>query len=221
MNSRYFIYLISSFILLGCKQNTQYILFEDNNFKNYCVTHFDQDGDGEISSSEALNIKSISVITTNISSLKGIESFVNLEELVCSDNSLTQIDVKCFRYLCILNCGDNQIKELDVSHNAELKELVCCNNELSRLNVTNNIFLTLLDCSKNELTSLDVSQNPKLKSLECDYNHLESLDLSNHSNLSTLTCYDNPDLKEIWIRNGHTFKVLNLKNTKAELKYKQ
>lgn len=220
MKSRYIVFILASFVFYGCKLNVQNVTFEDDAFKSYCISLFDQNNDKEISLTEAQDIKSISIITSNINSLKGIESFVNLEELICSDNSLTEIDVRNNSALRILNCGDNQIKELDVSHNSNLTELVCCNNELAQLDVTYNPSLYILDCMKNNLTSLDISKNTALEILVCDYNHLFSLDLCNNPNLSTLTCYDNPELKEIRLLNGHTFQTLNISNTEAELIFK-
>ncbi len=125
------------------------VLFEDVNFKAYCVENFDKDGDGEISVSEALLVTSINCSGKDIQSLSGIEYFTNLTELQCNDNQLTS---------------------LDVSHNTALTYLNCSSNQLTSLDVSNNTGLSYLDCSYNQLTSLDVSQLVYLHDLDCRSN---------------------------------------------------
>ena len=77
-----------------------------------------------------------------------------------------------------LDCSQNQLTELDVRQNAALWGLFCDSNQLSSLDVSNNTALERLDCHLNNLTSLDVSQNPALQKLQCDSNQLTSLDVS-------------------------------------------
>ena len=47
----------------------------------------DANGDGEIEASEAADIKELIVIASSISSLEGIQSFVNLRSLYCDGNT--------------------------------------------------------------------------------------------------------------------------------------
>ena len=54
------------------------VTIEDPVFKELLVERYDRNHDGEISAEEALNVTTISIDTQNISSLKGIERFVNL-----------------------------------------------------------------------------------------------------------------------------------------------
>ena len=82
----------------------------------------------------------------NISCLKGIEAFINLESL---------------------NGACNDIKELDVSKNTKLKYLNCKDCGLTELNVSVSTRLEYLDCSHNYMRELDVSENTKLKYLDC------------------------------------------------------
>ena len=175
-----------------------YIQFEDANFKAYCVQNFDTNEDGEISDEEGLSITQIIVDTDNITSLVGIEHFVNLEYLSCNGSwsnekqtglgKLTSLDVSNNLALTYLSCLRNQLSSLNVSNNTALTSLICGSNRLSSLNVSNNTALTTLACGYNRLTSLDVSNNTALTSLICADNRLSSLDISNNNALTALRC---------------------------------
>lgn len=172
---------------LGAKQVTpvrNYVAFEDDNFKNYCVTNFDTNQDGKVSYAEALAVKTINVNTDNISSLGGIEHFTNLTRLVCKGtrtyNSQTH-DYDC----------SGQLTSVDLSGNPSLTSVSLDANKLTSLNVSKNVSLTYLACAYNQLTSLDVSQNTALLSLHCYNNRLTSLNVTNNTALNMLQCSDN------------------------------
>ena len=55
------------------------IPFEDANFKAYCINNFDTDGDGEISIDEAEAVTEMDILSDNITSLYGINFFLNLK----------------------------------------------------------------------------------------------------------------------------------------------
>ena len=71
--------------------------------------------------------------------MTGIEYFVNLE---------------------ILQCSENEIKAIDISRNTALMELDCSYNNLSTLDVINCISLQKLICFANPIQSFDVSTLP-------------------------------------------------------------
>ena len=174
------------------------VVFADANFKAYCVENFDTDEDGEISMAEARVVESIDVNTDNITSLGGIEHFVNLQHLSCmgsysngSQGQLTSLDVSHNTALIWLYCRGNQLTNLDVSQNTALTRLWCYDNQLTSLDVSQNTALTNLNCGNNQLTSLDVSQNPALNYLYCNGNQLASLDVSQNPALTYLDCYGN------------------------------
>ena len=126
-----------------------HISFADENFKAYCVEHFDTNGDGEINQEEAQAVTAIDCSGKNIASLAGIEYFSNLETLNAS--------------------GNTSLAALDVSTNTSLTKLNVPNTSLTKLNVSSNTLLTTLDCSNNaSLTTLDVSGNTSLTTLVCD-----------------------------------------------------
>ena len=122
------------------------IEFEDENFKAYCVTNFDENNDGEISGSEVADEKTVNVCTDNIKSIKGIEFFASLESLTCKGSKigtkassdayagqLESIDVSKNIHLWELDCSGNKIGEVDVSNNPELQTLICNDNPIDEV----------------------------------------------------------------------------------------
>ena len=164
------------------------VVFDDEIFKAYCVENFDSDGDGEVSYAEAKVVTYIDVSQQGISSLKGIEHFINLTWLSCYDNQLTSLDVSQNTALKQLACDHNQLTSLDVSQNTALERLNCYFNQLTSLDVSKNTALISLHCGSNQLTSLDVSHNTALTELLCHSNQLTSLDVSRNTALISLDC---------------------------------
>lgn len=212
----------------SCSKDDDYTrisAFEDATFKTYVLQMFDTDRDGKISPAEAAAVETIYVHDSKITSLKGIEVFVNLKELYCFGNELTVLDIskntaltglwcsnnKLTRLylpkstaLKTLGCSDNQLTQLDVSKNTALIVLMCSYNKLTALDVTKNTALIRLECRYNNLTALDVSKNTALEVLYCNYNKLTTLDVSNNTALSDLSCTWNPGLTKLWLKNGQT-----------------
>ena len=158
------------------------VSFKDSNFKAYCVTNFDKNGDGEVSYAEALSVTRINVTTDNIASLQGIEHFINLQVLYCRGSGWNSSQQK---YIY------GKLTTLDISKNVSLREFGCYYNQLTSLNVANNTSLQTLSCNSNQLTSLDVSRNTSLQTLSCYSNQLTSLDVSRNTSLTYLYCYSN------------------------------
>ena len=186
--------------------------FPDTNFRNYVLQRVDNNGDGILSTAEADAMTDMMVSYKQISSLKGIEYFTKLEDLTCSNNNLTsldvshntelislacasnqiaQLDVTMLTHLEGLNVGRNQLAQLDVSQNPKLNLLSASSNNLRELNVSNNPLLEILFVDGNVLTSLDVTNNPKLNNLRCNNNRLQSLTVVNNPALKYLLCNEN------------------------------
>ncbi|MFY7810724.1 MAG: hypothetical protein ACOVQ2_03235, partial [Flavobacterium sp.] len=93
----------------------------------------DVNNDGEIQVSEALVIKylNVSFSYASISSLSGIENFLNLILLYCHVNQLTSLNVSGLTNLQTLTCDGNQLLTLNVSGLTNLRTLYCNNNQLS------------------------------------------------------------------------------------------
>jgi len=95
------------------------------------------------------------VIGDSISSLEGIASFVNLQQLTCEQNLLTSLDVSQNTHLEWLNCAHNQLTSLVFP--TSVHGLLCNNNQLAALDLSGRAF-DFLDVSYNQLTELDLSQ---------------------------------------------------------------
>ena len=163
--------------------------FPDENFRAYILKKIDKDGDGYLSETEIAETTSITC--ADISSLKGIEYFVNVQLIDCRGCNLTQLDVSENTALEVLYCSKNNLTQLDVSKNTALEDLLCSENNLTQLDVSKNTALEYLDCSENNLTQLDVSKNIALEHLYCSENNLTQLDVSKNTALKHLYCSEN------------------------------
>ena len=164
--------------------------FPDANFLKYVEKIIDTDHSGTLSQEER-NATVIYVLGMGIKDLTSIEFFPELENLDCSENQLTQLDVSKNPKLKRLVCYENKLTSLDVSGNTSLTELHCYTNQLTSLNLGENANLDILNCVVNRLTSLDLSGNANLTRLACSSNLLTSLDVSNNPTLILLDCERN------------------------------
>ena len=90
-----------------------------------------------------------------LTELKGLDKLVNLKELDCVENKLTELDLSKLVNLKLLDCNFNELTELDVSKLVNLKVLSCNNNELTELKGLDKLVnLKELSCNNNELTEL-------------------------------------------------------------------
>ena len=166
-----YLFLAMTLIFTQCDKddpiNPNPVNIPDNAFLNALIElGIDYNGDSLISYAEAEAVTSlVGLGDKGISDLRGIESFVNLKNLLCSSNQLTSLDVSNNTALKNLYCGSNQLTSLDVSNNTALERLFCGPNQLTSLDVSNNIDLFDLYCHDNQLTSLDVSNNTYLHTL--------------------------------------------------------
>lgn len=170
-----------------------YTLIPDPSFEqkliNLGLDNFPRDG--KILTSNVNTLTSLDVSKSNISDLTGIQDFVSLTNLNCSQNSLKALNVSKNTALTVLDCNNNQIANLDVSNNLDLTDLVCYSNKLNSLDVKKNTALAKLDSGSNQYTSLDVSNNTALTFLGCNTSQLTTLDVSKNTALNLLDCREN------------------------------
>lgn len=233
--------LIFGFTLSGF---SQIITIPDNNLKNKLLSasstnqvarnamnqwvKIDTNNNGEIEISEALLIYQLFVNSSNVSDVTGLESFTNLRNLNCSNNSITSINLTSLTFLSTLNCSSNQLTTLNIINNSNLGTLNCSNNLITSLNLSNKPYLGQVNCDLNQIVTLDTTQNPQLFSLECDNNLLENLSINNpelwflscdfnqlttldvsQSQITNLTCSNN-NLEVLIIKNNLDFTWQNL-----------
>jgi hypothetical protein len=122
--------------------NAQNVNIPDPIFKSLLVgtSIINTNSDSEIQVSEAIAFNGvISCHSQFISDLTGIEAFINITELQCHNNLLTQ---------------------LDLSNNVALVALRCYNNQLTSLNIANG--------NNSNIYELRANSNPNLTCIQID-----------------------------------------------------
>ena len=209
----------------------------DDNFEQALIDLGYDSGplDDYVSTANISSVTRLYVYSKNISSLTGIQDFVLLEDLNCSNNqlinidlsnnlkltqlecsmnSLTSIDVSKNQALSAFGCAGNLLTSLDLSKNLNLTGFACSGNNLSVLDLTNNTKLEYLRCDQNKLTSIDLSTMPSLKFLECSDNLINSIDVSMNRDLVSLNCSNN-NLDFLNLRNGNNANMVDNNNGKG------
>ena len=98
--------LLTLIIIYSCKKESNTVNIPDNNFLKALIDlGVDKNGDNIISIDEATQVHYLEVYRLNISSLKGIEAFVNLDTLLCFDNQLTSLDISNNTSLTYFDCS--------------------------------------------------------------------------------------------------------------------
>ena len=180
------------FVPVWCNDSTEKLLpidsvhFPDSVFRGYIAARADIFHDGFLSERERDGLQDVNISDMGIGSLRGIEYFTSLDFLDCSNNQLTDLDLRMNTQLSSLDCSNNQLTDLDLRMNTQLSSLDCSSNRLTDLDLRMNTQLETLNCSSNQLVSIDVRPCIDLLSLDCSNNRLYSLDLSNNSVLQTL-----------------------------------
>ena len=87
--------------------------FPDSKFRDYISGTFDTDKDGILSETEITNITSIVCEEMNITSVKGIEFFPELEYLECYNNKIKSLDISKNPNLYYLEVDGNPIPTID------------------------------------------------------------------------------------------------------------
>src|SRR6476620_178375 len=195
--------------------NSQTVTIPDANFKaallesspdvstaydingNYIA--IDANADGQIQTTEALNVYGLTLQGLSISDLTGIQSFSNLEVLDCSYNTLGAVDLSGMANLMYLTANDsgitsinltgcsalinveldyNLLSTLNLAGLSNLETAVASNNQLTSMNVVGLANLSMLEVVSNNLTTLDLTGCPNIGYLGCAFNQLTTLDLS-------------------------------------------
>lgn len=233
-------YYILLFFFLATIAKAQIINFPDSNFKakllqastsNYIAFDFagdrtviDTNSDGEIELSEAALIETLLITNANITSLAGIESFVNLKKLDFSYNQMNQFDPSIFPDLMLLYCSNNQLTSLDLTNNLALQNLDCSHNLINQINLPNFTYGISADIGFNQLTNIDLSYLSQLVSLSLNNNNLASIVFNNPDytflidggiNVSNnpLTTLDMGQLRNSPLLMGEPYDIIAINNT--------
>jgi Leucine-rich repeat (LRR) protein len=160
---------------------------------------FDNVLDGSIRTSSAEGIVDLVINDKGISSLSGIEDFINLQNLWAQDNELAQVNLAQNTKLIFIFLDGNQLEDLEVVNLAELEKIGVSGNLLTTIDVSNNFNLELLDVSANTLEEIDVSANENLFQFSVVNNPLTCIKVSSNQLA---------DIPEEWEKDEEDFYAL-------------
>ena len=183
----------------------------------------DKTVNGQMAYSDALTVDSLYLASYDISSLKGIEAFINLKKFWCLNTKINTLDLQNSPKLTYVYCLDNRLlSSVNFTNNKNISTLVVISSYiLQKLDVSNIEKLSLFQCQSNGITELDVSKNVLLTSLRCEINKITKLTLGNLKNLEILNCDSNKlttlDISQLPSLTGfscfnNSIKILDTKN---------
>lgn len=202
-----------------------YVRFECSALEAYCLEHYDTNDDGGIDvDTEALEVYAITPSDdTEVSSLKGIEHFPNLERVrLLHDSEMNAVDFSQNKKLREIYLPSTRLSSLDLSENVELDSISLVNTSaITSLDFSSNPELSYIyinDCQA--LTSLDLSENRELDELCCSYCALADIDVSACEDLRVLLCVNNK-ISVLDISSNAGLETLNVSpmSSGEELKY--
>lgn len=187
------------------------ITISDENFRDSLLLHFDTDRNGRLELSEALAIEDISVTTTRISTLDGVQYMSNLKNIRCSGtpdtrSRLTKLDFRYNTRLEVLECYFSSVEQISIP--SSIKELRCRYGFLPEITFPSCPCLKQLDVFGNHLTALDVSALPELEYLECGLNSFSTLDVSGNLKLKVLDLRSSPELEVVYLAEGQKIETI-------------
>ena len=174
--------------------SAQIVNIPDSSFKNELINDgVDTNSDGEIQVSEALATTSISLQSSNIVNITGIEAFENLESFQSDPNQVAAIDFS------------NNLNLISVEIQAAIPPGV---GPLAFVDVTACTLLETFLIQSSSVTSLDVSNNSNLTYFRCVNNPLmvtvflkngsdESVNMDSGSWLENWLSSNNPSLQYV------------------------
>lgn len=167
----------------------EYVQILDVKFEEKLISQgIDTDGivNQKILKTDAEKVEKLSLYSAGISSLSGIEGFINLKRLYADANKLQTIDVSKNVLLDTISLISNDLTEVKgLSKATNLTWLSLSWNLFTEFTLDNeNVKNFLMD--HNRLTSLDVVNAPKLESAILNINEIPSLDFSNSPLLKVL-----------------------------------
>ena len=171
--------------------------FECPVFKQMMLDYYDRNGDGVLSAEEAAVVTELSLTYDDagtydkITSLNGIKNFVNLVNLDCDLNAITNLDLSGMEKLEYVDCSNNLITEINLNNCPNLKQLYANVNRISLLHIENCKNFLILQAYQNKIRTIDVSNLPKLYYLDLRLNSLTEAKFSNCPELRVAALGDN------------------------------
>lgn len=193
------------FILLKViPSGAQNIAFQDTVFKQRVIAAgYDLNLDGEISLSEGALITSLNVnhlgspggpwwVQQRIRSLGGIEHFVNLDSLFCSNNQISRLDLSSNTKLSYLWASSTSLDTLILGNNDSLRYInLNQNTQCTDIDFTGLPNLRVLDYYG--AGNVNMSGNPLLEELHCRFSQ-GAISVPNNPQLKVLECFNQASL---------------------------
>ncbi|WP_165583440.1 T9SS type A sorting domain-containing protein [Aquimarina atlantica] len=205
-------------VTLTLSLQAQEVIIPDARFKRALLEdhNIDTNNNGKIEVSEAqAYAQHIFVSGSQISNLKGIEAFKNINSLSISKTRIREIDLsKNTKLIALFFYKNYKVTDLDLSKNTKLESIRCSRNNLESLTILSRD-LTLLDCSYNKLSKLFLPNSRKVQELNCHNNRITELKLSRQKELKTLNCQYNK-LTQLDINNSTKLEGLYCSNNKLK-----
>lgn len=127
-----------------------------------------------------------------IRSLEGIELFPQLEQLTCSDNPITSLDVNALPRLQRLYGVNLPLERLEVDSCHDLRVIQLSHTHLDTLDLTPFPLLESLLCIYSPLRAIDLSSCPNLRTLYIRFTHIQEVDLTPCPDFWQLHALDTP-----------------------------
>ncbi len=175
--------------------NPDPIIFDDSNFEQ-AVRDLIGKQTGSIYPSDVTGIKNMYIGFMNITSIKGIEYFIDLTRLDTSYNSIVNIEyLKGLYYLTDLNLGKNELTNISsLSNLNNLTNLFLSDNEITDISILSDLKnLISLYLTNNDITNITSLENlTKLELLRLRENKISDISvLESLTNLADLSLYNN------------------------------
>lgn len=188
----------------------------DTALYNAILSEWDTNGDGVLSTTEALLADSLSMGGMGVESLKGISYLPNLTSINAFSNTIRDLhELSALSKLTYLNISGNYIESLaGLKAVTGLEELIAADNRLRDLNGLENMTkLRILNVSSNFIYDLEALTNvTELTHLYAEYNSIQSAKgLSKQKSLTYLDLSNNyiDDIAELNDKTSLTILNLN------------
>jgi len=233
--------------ITGNTDQTRHVFFQGQNmsstinipdagFKAFLVSHYDTNGDGEISAGEALvptemDTPGTTDQTGTISNMEGLQYFTNLLRITASDEQITSIpDISNLKKLTYFTLRQNPLtmipdlsgitalETLDIAFTAietihhlppSLRVIYAGSGTLKNADLTGLINLTQFSASSNPLENLKASGLSNILLFKVEYTSLATLDMSNCPKLESLYLQENK-LTSLNLSGNSSIRVLNV-----------
>ena len=150
--------------------------FPDQRFRKWISANIDKNHDGILEQKEILSVTQMDISGQTIVNVQGLNRFTNLQSLDCSDNRLSELDVRNLANLKKLDCSGNTLTSLNLTGLGNLTELACTGGKLGALDLRSNKKLVSVQVCDCGLSSLKVKGLTMLKELDYRFNSISNVD---------------------------------------------